>query len=207
MLARTLGLAPILAVFLAGCTTTRPPAGQGVFSFEYDGAPYQIVSIVTDDGDGHNFLLRRDGNRTVLRARDDDQDGRLDVVLHGGIDLEQARTIYAAGIAQARELGRCSERTPQRVYDLVIDDISYSLRTTIIHAAEATNRLMVYDPGFGRQLMFVDTGADGTLDESPEGNSLTPTIQNRYEAVLREGVRSGWIDDIDGRFIVRPRRI
>lgn len=201
-----LALVPLVGILVIGCTTTRSPASQGVFSFDHDGDSYQIVSIITDEGDGHNFLLRRDDGRTILRARDDDQDGSLDIVLRGEMNLEHADAIYAAGIALARDLGRCEERAPQRVYERAVEGVVYSIRTYVVQPGEATNRFLVFDAHLGHERMFVDTGATGRLDEASNGAAVTEAIQDRYEAMLREGVRKGFIEYTDGRYLVRPRR-
>jgi hypothetical protein len=46
----------------------------------------------------------------LLRARDDDQDGRLDTLLSGDLSLENANSIYAVGIQQAYEQGQYQMR-------------------------------------------------------------------------------------------------
>jgi type 1 glutamine amidotransferase len=99
-----------VAVLCWSCRTADPGPSSGVFRFTFEGRDYQVLSVVEPPDGGYNVLVRRDGERVVLRARDDDQDGRLDAVLEGSVPLAEANRIYANGIRQAQQGGLYRER-------------------------------------------------------------------------------------------------
>ena len=102
----TLLLTLLLGLCAEGCTTTRNAPSRSLFAFSYEGDTYEILSLVIPTNGGSNFLLLRQGERVVLRAQDEDQDGTLDTLLTGNLTLESANRIYAQGIAQAQAQGK-----------------------------------------------------------------------------------------------------
>ena len=61
----------------------------------YDDREYDIVSIGVNSVNPVNYLLLREGDTVVLRARDNNVDGVLDTLLVGTVSLDEANRIYA----------------------------------------------------------------------------------------------------------------
>lgn len=193
----------VAALLAAGCTTTKPEARRGVFTFTHEGARYEIVSTVTSTGDGYNLLLLRDAGSVVLRAKDYDQNGTLDTLLTGETPLADADAIYAAGIAAARLQGSFSAHGATRTHQLTLDGQLYTVQTIAAGTARPFNRLVFVDATTGREHVYVDVDADGVLDRVEKDDGAMEASQLVYEQVLDDGVRAGRIAQTDGRYVVR----
>ena len=186
-----------LALAGAGCATTAPPLSA--FAFEHEGVSYQIV---TDRAalEPVNDLVRQDGRRTVLRARDRDQDGLIDTLLTGSISLERANEIYAHGIDIARSRGQFRFREPARMYTLADRGGELTVWSIAKGGSDWINRLVRYAPGNRIVYDHTDTDADGRLDDEA---GAVPRAQHDYERILEAGQRDGHIEVVGSRLRVR----
>ena len=194
------------AVVCGACSGTRPDTSRGAYHFVHEGQDYEIVSITPADGDGSNFLIARADGETVLRARDDEQDGELDVMLTGELTLEQANAIYAMGITEATSHGKRRVRVPSRLYELNRSGASYTVHTCMPVSGQVYNRFLILLDPRAEPYILLDRNADGTLDEVEQGAYDVEEGQDAYRMTLEQGQHSGRIERTGGRFIVQSKR-
>ena len=195
-----------LAFLLAGCATTNEQTRKNVYTFNYDNLSYQIISINTSTGEGTNFLsLINEEGTEVLNARDLDQDGMLDVILKGSLSLEQANSIYVAGIINARLTGHYKEQNPLRSFEFIEDDILYIVRSYFIDESALHNMFIIHDETGVPASILEDLNADGTLDHIEKGSISLEKAQPIYTDVLKKGVLKGRIEFINNTYIIQER--
>ena len=195
----------LLALCAQGCGTTRSEPSRSLFTFSYEGDTYEIVSLAVPTNGGSNFLLLRQGERVVLRARDNDQDGTLDTLLTGTLTLENANRIYARGIAQAQARGKYKEQLSSRRYALSRSGHTYIIQTYLLDSGASYNKFILIDDSTGTKTIIQDTDADGILDEIEGGQGDLEANQNAYAVVLKEGIRQGRIVLVDERYVVKSQ--
>lgn len=186
-----------------GCRTARTGVYYGTFAFDYEGRSYEIVSVGTAAEGGRNYLVRREGEHLLLRARDADQNGTLDTLLIGALPLDRANAIYARGLAQAQAEGRYRQQQPARAYTLVLDTGWYTIRSHRLNADTWYNRFILFEVGDREETIVLDTDADGVLDEVVYGVCDLAVCQERYKHVLQEGIRTGRVEHVGDRYVVR----
>ena len=188
-----------------GCGTTRSGPSRSLFAFSYEGDTYEIVSLVVPTNGGSNFLLLRQGERVVLRAQDEDQDGTLDTLLAGTLTLENANRIYALGIAQAQARGKYKEQLSSRRYKVFRSGHTYIIQTYLLDSGASYNKFILIDDITGTKTIVQDTDADGILDEIEGGKGDLEASQKAYAVVLKEGIRKGRIVFVDERYVVKSQ--
>jgi hypothetical protein len=194
-----------LGLFVAGCGTTKNEPYRGTFTFAYEGAAYEITSLVIPANGGHNYLLLREGNRLLLRAKDADQDGTLDTLLVGTVSLENANHIYAQGLAEAQARGKYQVRQSTRYYTSSRPGYTCLVQTYLLSAVDAYNKFILVDTITGDETVSVDLDADGVLDEVERGDGTLEASQKAYAATLQEGIRTGRITRTDNKYTVMPK--
>jgi hypothetical protein len=199
------GLLLVLALIAAaGCASTQPPTGRNVFAFEHNGETYEIISTVGSEGVGGNFLIRREGSRILVSARDHDQDGTLDTLLVGDMPLARANAIYTAGISAARAQGKSVSRLPSRTFRVTMHGGLYAVQTFMIDMHSWYNKFTMIEPGSAHEVVLIDANADGILDRIETGTITTGVAQPLYQRVLQEGIRDGRVEQLDGRYRIQP---
>ncbi len=187
----------------SGCASSKaPPTGNRSFAFSYQGADYHILSISMPTARGVNFLIQRENGRVLLRARDHDQDGTLDEVLTGNVTLEDAKTIYAVGIAEAKARGKYRMRLPSEVYVVTQPGKVFAVQT-VTGVGRNYNLFTVYYPATQVEIVFLDQKANGILDHIERGEGNLEENQAIYRMVLEEGVAEGRIVRVGKAFVVR----
>ena len=193
--ASTMALA-LAALSLLGCASSDLPASPS-FVFDLDGVPYVIVAV-GPASEPANDLVQLDGSRVLLRGRDLDQDGTLDTLLVGAVPLAVADAIYRRGIEAARARGVAQSREPSRLFELA----DAGSRLVVWSQAEGGsgwhNRLVRYGPSGQPGPVYVDTDADGRLDDGAPDRA-----QSDYQRILEAGLREDRIERVDGRLRVR----
>ncbi len=192
-------------LILGGCSTTRSDISRSIFTFSYQGDTYEIISLVIPAKGGSNFLLLRQDEQVLLRAKDQDQDGTLDTLLIGDMSLESANHIYAFGIAEAQARGKYKERVHTRRFTLARSGYTYIIQTYLLGSGGSYNTFTLIEAITGAETVAVDADADGVLDEVDHGEKDLETSQNAYAMVLKEGLREGRIVLKDGSYLVLPK--
>ena len=198
MTTRSLALLASSAALGLGCAKTAPDTGQA-FAFEVDGRTYGIVGTGAQ-GERANELVLLEGEGR-LRARDRDQDGRLDTLLVGDLPLAEADAIYARGIAIARAAGAYAERLPPRTFSTPDGPYTLVVWSVAAGGADWENRFVMYE-GAQSGLVFVDADADGVLDGEIERES---EAQTAYARALSAGLRATRVEVVEDRYRVRAR--
>lgn len=194
----------VLIFISMACITPKDVARKSVYSFSIDNKEYQIASINTKSGEGVNYLTGTDNfGSAILKARDLNQDGTIDIILKGSISLKEANRIYTMGINSARAEGNYEERVSLRTFEFIIDETLYTIKTYILDSKNATNLFIIYSPTIHEEFILSDSNADGELD-SIENGSLTIEEANKlYKLILYEGVRSRRIYKTKNKFLVQ----
>lgn len=182
--------AAALALLLSGACSSSRPAGRSVFHFQVDSTTYEVISLSLASGEGVNYLLRREGDEVVFRARDDDQDGRIDQVLIGDESLRTADSLYSLGIEEAKRRGQFAKREASRVFVVSREDGVYSIRSVMLGPSNWYNAFTVSDPAGSQEVFLLDSDADGVLDPTELGDASMRHWQSRYREMLEEGIRS-----------------
>ena len=200
-----IAVSAIVGLGLGGCASTDLPAGKTSFSFPCDGGACDIIGTGTPSTGGSNYLIQHVGERIVLRARDADQDGILDEVIVGELDLAAANQLYKDGIAMATARGKCRTVRPLPVYTLTNAEGRFVIQAIEDGLGAPLNRFFVMETSMPeRVLQFVDLGADGTLDTVEGGTADVADYQDEYRAVLDQGIMVGQIFRDGVRYSVRP---
>jgi hypothetical protein len=204
---RTFAIASFcLVLALAGCGSTKSERTQYLFQFMSDDAEYVIISIVSGDNGGENFLTRREDGRLVFSAKDADQDGVLDTVLLGDQSLSSANRIYAEGIGQAQGRGKYREVRGSRIYEQYWQGYTLQIQSFEPREDEYYNTFVHFDIS-GKRIVGVDDEADGVLDRIREGTPDMESSQQLYEIALKNGLRSGRIRQTGNHFVVEHQNL
>lgn len=192
----------IFAFLFCGCKTTEEITSSTLFSFTYEDEEYQIVSIRDSEGTGANLLLKKEGITTVYRARDYNQDGRLDMIQSGKVDLSEANIVYEYGLHQAVEEGKLRTQYTKRIYEYTDSNSMYTIETYGFFRETLKNQFIIRDLFNNYQQEFLDLDADGKLDRSEHSSIKITEAQLLYELVLKKGVAEKKIDWVFSKYIV-----
>ncbi len=185
----------------AGCASTREPPRKHVFAFTHEGRVCDIRSSDPYSALRGNYLICRDGSDVVLRAVDEDQDGRIDDVEIGNVSRNRANAIYLAGIAKARDAGKFDRQDPFAAYEVRQSGRLLVART--YRGADVYNRFIVYDAADNSTTVGLDVDLDGRLDRIELPGLNSNEIQEAYAFVLDAGLREGRIERVGSRFLVK----
>ena len=176
---------PIFLLILMNCRTPRPTIEIGRYTFDYNNLTYRIESVTPSNMEGYNILSRFENEHIVFKAIDKEQNGTINEVLIGNLDLKEANTIYQFGIKVGERLGYIKKKTfarEYRTYDKLND---YLLATYLLAVGDVYNKLRISS----RQLItgetvVIDLNADGKLDKVEKGDMGLNFYQKLYDKVL-----------------------
>jgi len=153
--------------------------------------------------EGYNLLLRKDGNRILLRAIDKEQDGKIDKVVQGDVSTEEANAIYQRGITSAKASRNFQMRKFPNAYKTSDLFNNYELRTFILTIGETYNRLSIVNrETLDEETILLDLMADGSLNKLEKGSETMIYYQNLYNKILDQGVKEGQVIKGDGIYRV-----
>ncbi len=198
---KRLFLTAALACFFMQCRTTQPLIHLGGYDFDYQGQEYRIESVTPTYREGYNLLLQKEDQEVVFMATDREQDGEMDIVNTGDLSLEEARTIYRAGIREGYRRGYIKARTFGREYKTSVDISNYVLATYVLAMGDIYNKLTMTDIS-REEAVLIDDDADGVLDTIEKGVYDLKYYQEHYRIVLNRGLTARKIEKKDGRFLV-----
>lgn len=168
-----------------------------------NGENYEIISMNTESGEGGNLLILRKENKIDFSAQDLNQDGLIDTILKGDVELDEANAIYWEGIRIARNKGLYKEKEGLRTFEWKSLTMSFSLQSyTPSNNSEEIffNRFSLYL--VNEDVISIDRNADGILDEVEKGSLKLDSVQTFYKEALEIGMRAQRVIQSDGRFIV-----
>jgi hypothetical protein len=198
----TITCAAIAVGVIAGCGSSKQQALHYSFEFVHEGMDYEIISVVASEDRGYNFLTRREDGQVVLSAKDEDQNGTIDAIVLGDLDLISANSIYASGIEIARAHNRYRELHDTRSFACTISGQDYVVNSLSGDEQGSFYNTFVFSDGYGGEVVAVDEDADGKLDVIRKGVADLSECTELYLAALEEGVRGGRIVSERGRYLV-----
>lgn len=193
----------LLAALLVPACSGPATTGRSVFHFSVGEQEYEVISLSLASGEGVNYLLQRENDHVVFRAKDEDQDGHIDQVLMGNLSVHHADSLYALGIEEAKRRGQFARREASRVYMVTRPDGVYSVRSVLVGAGDWYNAFTLTDPTGERSIFLMDSDADGVLDESGLDEADMREWQTLYRDVLDQGIREGRVERTTSGYLVR----
>lgn len=192
---------------LIGCASTEPRTESSKFEFQFEERTYEIIGLISSDGESLNDLVLRDGREIVFWARDDNQDGSMDRVMRGEISLERANEIYKAGIRLAAEQGKFEQKPHPRTFEYADEQFIYTLITVLSESGSSYNLFSVYNIETEVETKMRDSNHNGQLDENQFESEEYIRWQRLYERALEKGADERRIQFTDeGTYIVRVDR-
>lgn len=184
----------LLLFFLSACALFRAQPSNTNFSFEFENETYEIIGYTTDENDSANFLIHRVNGTTLFRVIDRDQDGILERVVTGSIELERANRIYNEGIRQARELGLYKEIESTREFEHIHEEYRLIVQSYTYRRQSYVNRFIIYDLNWIVDSIFWDDDSNGILNRKEIGERDLDDAQVLYDLALQHASESERID-------------
>lgn len=193
----------LLFLFISGCLLFRQPAGGTYYSFEYQGDVYEIIGVQSDQGETANFLVKRENRGVVFRAIDRNQEGTLEQVLSGNIELDRANRIYRAGIRMAQQEGRYNKIEKYREFLYRYGSVRLVVRSTIEKKETYVNLFVIYDNDGSVVGIYRDDGSDGILTGVEKGKAELENARELYKILLDRAREENRLDEsYPDRFII-----
>ncbi|MGN8224842.1 hypothetical protein [Gracilimonas sp. BCB1] len=187
---------------MLGCSSSKDLPIRTDFSFEFDRQTYHIISISAPDGEGYNYLIQYEGNESVLRSMDTNQDGILDLVQYGEISLNEANKIYTYGIQQAIAQQKFKARKDKRIFTHTETNLKYTLETIGFYSDLLYNRFEIANIITGENELFFDMDADGKLDKIEQSDRTLEDARELYQKVIQIGISKNLIEFRFDKYIV-----
>lgn len=192
-----------LLLYIAGCASVRPQPANTLFSFEFDNSTYEIFGVTSEEGESVNFLVYRENNNTIFRVIDYNQDGILDRVITGSVDLAEANDVYQEGIRQAREQDSFREIEQSREYEISHNSYRLVVQSLLEDRQRYQNRFIIYNSDWIVLGIYWDDESDGILTRMEKGEIELSDAQTLYELILQRASEENRIEDSgDERFII-----
>lgn len=201
---RTLRLLILSSTIICSCATQKELARKNVYSFIINEQVFQITSFNTDSGEGTNFLSEIDDTgEPLLKARDLDQNGTIDIILKGSWSLFEANLIYNEGIASAKAAGNITERTSLRTFEFQTPTNLFTIKSYSTGPQNVSNLFIILDKTTNGESIFLDSNADGQLESVEKGTFNLDEADSLYSKVLNEGITRRQIQHMDGKYTVK----
>ncbi|MFO7798195.1 hypothetical protein [Rhodohalobacter sp.] len=194
----------LISLFIViGCASTEPKTESSKFEFQFEDQTYEIIGLISPDGESLNDLVLRDDREIVFWTRDDNQDGTMDRVMRGEISLERANEIYRTGIRLANEEGKYEQKPHPRTFEFADEQYIYTLVTVMGDSEDSYNLFSVYNVETEVETKLRDSNHSGQLDENQFEHEEYIRWQRLYEKALEKGIDERRIQRTDeGTYIV-----
>jgi hypothetical protein len=193
----------LISALILGCATTRPALKAGGYPFTYEDKQYRIESVTPKTDVGYNILVFGESDQITVKAIDNDQDGVLDKVIKGDIQLAELQKIYETGLSFGKMHGTVKNRVPSREYRTSDVINFYVLNTYKLATGDIYNKLSIISKRtFQDPTVLLDLSADGSLNQVKGSEEKPEKYQNMYDLVLKRGLEDGQVVKTDGMFEV-----
>lgn len=177
--------------------------GSAFYKFDYKGEEYRIRTVVTEsDGKVYNELI---GNKFV--AVDYDQDGILDEITIGTININDAQNIYDFALDMLTTQNKVAKIKPKlNSYRILLDGYTCEIKTFQNNNGESFNQFKVVEKDANKSTDFIigiDYNADGILDTVTLGNMSLEKIQTLHSEVVDQGLKDNALIKVDNKIIVK----
>jgi hypothetical protein len=169
----------------------------------YDSQDYQIISINSPQGDGMNFLTKTDENTIKLKCLDQDQDGILELIQYGNLDINEANMIYNYGLQKALESGKYRNKDGLRKFEHIQNDTLFVVETMGSYIDQVYNIFTITDLNSNNRTAFIDQDSDGALDIREKGIMELKMAQSLYDNILQTGIQEAEIFFKREKYIVK----
>lgn len=187
---------------MLGCSSSKYLPTRTDFTFEFDQQSYLIISISAPTGEGYNYLIRYEGEESVLRSMDTNQDGILDLVQYGELTLNEANKIYTYGIQQAIAQQKFKARKDKRIFNHTEENLKYTLETIGFYSDLLYNRFEITNIITGENELFFDMDADGKLDKIEQSDRTLEDARELYRKIIQVGMSKNMIEIRFEKYIV-----
>jgi len=194
----------VMIIGLTHCASSPETRGDysSILKFYSGGNEYTIMSYLSNNATGYNILMREENDKVIINSIDKQQDGELNEVLEGDFSLADANKIYADGLAAAKEMGMLKKRNFERFYNFSDKIYDYEIRTYILVQGDNYNLFAIKEKAFNNIIIIIDEKADGSLDHLQQGSGDIIKFQALYEEVLRQGIVSNRVVNVDKVYFV-----
>ncbi len=198
------GAAAAACILLLGCAGSRPSKASQ-YKFTFDGEQFLIRSIYSENrAERQNELIG-----SGFLAVDRDQDRILDYILFGKTGLGEAQHAYEYGLAEIEKTSGLRVIEPQvERYTLEDGTYRYEIKSFRPPQIRPFNEFIVTEKNglvSSDTFVFIDRGADGTIDEVSKGTATLEKFQPRYTEALKTGLRDDRLSRIDQTIVVKKR--
>ena len=190
-------------IFFSGCATTKPPIVTPFFSFDYNGEEYRVRSITSvDETISRNELIGK-----IFLAHDFDQDGIIDLIILGEIDLSEAQTIYEYALSMLAKENKLREINQNvNKYQYVNSEFTYEIISFRPNDVAPFNELRIIKHNqIVNQpiIIIIDQKANGKLDKVIKGNVALEKFQSKYSELLITGVQKNKMIEVDNMILLK----
>jgi hypothetical protein len=195
----------LLTLFLLyGCGSSKPKISVTLFPFDFENEKYRIRSISSEDkAASFNELI---GEK--LLVTDIDQDGIIDRIVLGEVELDQAQRIYQYGLSMVAQEGKLHVRqTKVNRYVQQNADFYYEIRSFQSIGGTPYNEFKIIDNRQANPLIIVivDYQADGILDEAINDTIDLGNVQSKYAELIQKGLQNGEMIRIENMILVKKK--
>jgi hypothetical protein len=194
----------VMIIGLTHCASSSHSQGEytSILKFYSGGNEYSIMSFSHEDVTGYNVLVREENDKVILKSIDKQQDGELDEILEGNISLVDANKIYSEALTVAKERGMLKKLYFERYYNFSDKIYDYEIRSYILAQGDNYNLFAVKEKAINNIIIIIDEKADGLLDNFQQGSGDIIKFQALYEEVLRQGIVSNRVVNVDKVYFV-----
>lgn len=201
-LMRFVGILFCILMFYS-CANRKPALGATFYRFEYNGENYRIRSVASRN----NALSFNELISKKFVAKDYDQDGLIDEITLGKIDLSEAQKIYEYSLTMLTTQNKLHEVNPKiNVYQHADSEYHYEIKSFRPSNAEPFNQFKIFKNGriLNPQITIcIDHKADGTLDEIVKGTLSIEKSQTLYSDVIKKGLERNELIEIEHMILVK----
>lgn len=192
----------ILMILLMRCAE-KEIQGSAFYNFDYEGENYRIRTVVSkDNGKVYNELV---GKKFV--AVDYDNDGVLDKVTIGTINIQSAQQIYRYCLDILITQEKVVKIKPKlNSYKINFEEYSCELKTFQEENGEPFNQFKVFEKDANETTDFIigiDYNADGVLDTVIIGNMSLEQVQTLHSQLIDQGLKDNMLLKVDNKIIVK----
>lgn len=202
----TYGLFLSLVIFVSifyGCASRKSEMTAAFYKCQYEGENYRIRSISSENpAYAFNELIS-----SKFVAKDYDQDGYIDEISLGEIDMADAQKIYEYMLGKLTSQDKLREVNPKiNKFQQVRSGFNCEIKTfrpaegRPFNQFKMTRENPIVNP---KVIIGIDYMADGTIDEMIDGDTSKETIQKFYTESVEKGLKEKVLIKKDGMILVQ----
>ncbi len=187
------------------CAGRKPNIVISSYSFEYNEENYRIRSVSSkNDSIFFNELI---SDKFV--AKDYDQDGLIDEIILGKVNITKAQKIYEYAINKLSTQNKLREVSYKfNAYKHSNSEYNYEIKSFYPNNAEPFNEFIIINNKLILNTYIaicVDQKADGNLDRIVKGAISLEKIQTIYSGVIQQGLKNNALIEIDSMILVNKK--